>query len=234
MELRGLREHARRVFQRGWTVVVSGIGGALGLVSLATTPAKGPFVPTWLWISLLVGGILIGQFLAFRDVRKERDEARADSRRRFDVVRYRFQLDSLAGGPTTAKLEGKEEPETGYHFHLIFVNGGTEVLEYYVERLRITVGNHTSTEEQFGSNGGIILPGRAGSFFAHWIPAPVGDPVAGRGEYVIRYGHPSGGPRFRTRHAFNIAWQSAPGQLTPTWITVGEITHDVVESEGSP
>jgi hypothetical protein len=240
-----LGEYSHRVWQRGWAIVVSGIGGALGLIALTVPPHTvastaiapahtSPLVPTWLWLSLLLGGIMVAQFLAFHDVRMERDAAHREIQQRFDSIRYRFEMTGLTGGAVKAQVDGMDGPQTGYLFGLVFANGGAEMLQYEVESLDITVGTHSSPDNGFSSSGGVILPGRNTRFRCPWIPSPIGDGdvlPAGRGEYVVSYGHPSGGTRFSTRHKFVIGWESnLEGVTEATWLDDGAITHEIVST----
>jgi hypothetical protein len=163
-----LREYARRVGRRGWAVVVSGIGAVLGLISLVVPPPAGPnpqpLVPTWLWLVLFLGGIALAQFLAFHDVRLQRDASRADASLRLDSVRYRFVLEALDGHAALGSKAG-EEPRPGYQFVLTFANAGLEPMYYKVESMTISMGGFTADPaEVFSSDDGIILPGAACCF----------------------------------------------------------------------
>lgn len=238
-----LREYGRRVWQRGWAVVVSGIGGILGAIALVvpghtvaatkTTPAHvSPLVPTWLWLTLLVGGFTVAQFLAFHDVRVERDAARTELRTRLDAIRYRFQMEGLGGNVVTAVRLPATVPEPGYRLWITFANGGIDVLEYEVESCVITLGTHAADPGlDFDSTGALILPGRDHRFSYHWICAPTDPPLVGHGEYTVVYGHPSGGPRFRTHHKFGIGWEVENGVASPFWTTKGTISHDPVPND---
>jgi hypothetical protein len=228
------------VWRRGWLVIVSGIGGVLGLIALVvpghtvaatpTTPAHStPLVPTWLWLTLLLGGLMVAQFLAFHDVRKERDAARTELRTRLDAIRYRFQMVALGGSVGMGVRAHTTVPEPGYSLWITFANGAMDVLEYEVESYILTLGNHAADPGlDFDSRGGLILPGHEHRFSYHWICAPIDQPLAGQGEYTVVYGHPSGGPRFRTRHKFAIGWQVENGVASPIWTTQGTISHDPV------
>jgi hypothetical protein len=233
------REHARRVRQRGWVLIVSGVGGVLGLIALTVPPSTGkhpgPLIPTWLWVSLIVGGVVVAQFLAFHDVRKERDAVTADMQARFNSIRYRFQMQALRGTAASRIVE-TGPPEDGYRFWFEFLNGGTEALEYEVEQMSITIGSHTSPVGlDLESASAIILPGRVHQFYYNWIPAPIGQLLTGTGEYSVVYGHPSGGTRFCTEHRFVIGWtenRDPQGDVIGreiNWITQGRITHEPVE-----
>jgi hypothetical protein len=67
-------EYAKYVARRWWFVAVGVIGGVLTIVTLVASIV----VPTWLGVVILVGGLTIAQFLAFKDMRDERDMARAE------------------------------------------------------------------------------------------------------------------------------------------------------------
>jgi hypothetical protein len=180
---------------------------------------------------LFLGGIALAQFLAFHDVRLQRDASRADASLRLDSVRYRFVLEALDGHAALGSKAG-EEPRPGYQFVLTFANAGLEPMYYKVESMTISMGGFTADPaEVFSSDDGIILPGRSVLFHYHWISAPLDldAPLPlGTGDYDVIYGHPSGGTRFRTRHRFQIAWTIRPGQPPETrWTTEGTVSHDI-------
>lgn len=229
-----LVEHGRRVRSRAWAIVVSGIGGVLGLITL-TVPASAskhprPLVPTWLWLSLLIGGVVVAQFLAFHDVRKERDAARQEMRDRFDQLRYRLKLSGLFAtiGPL---LDSNGVPGNPVCiFTLEFLNGSPDVIEFDVEQLSIALGTHTANPtDVWGSTSQIVLPGRTANFTYHAIEVPqlpIKD--GGLADLIVVYGHPSGGRRFRMRHKFEIGWlrESQTGNTTPRWTDKGPVTHE--------
>jgi hypothetical protein len=215
-------------------LIVSGVGGVLGLISLTVPPEAGihphAFVPTWLWVGLLLGGIMVAQFLAFHDVRKERDNALTDLATTFDSLRYRFQMAEFGGTPLTMQFVDERDPETGYDFQFLFTNGGTEVIEYGVESAQIVLSDGSSqlAEAEFTSTGGLVLPGTTTVFTYHWIPASIDPLLAGRGSYTVIYGHPSG-PKFRTHHVFVFTWITSAGTGPRVrWLTIGKITHEPV------
>lgn len=81
--LASLREFCIRIARHVYTLLVGLIGGILGLVSTvysAARPKAAPPVSLWLWLPLLAGGLLVTIFLAFHDVRTERDKARVQIR----------------------------------------------------------------------------------------------------------------------------------------------------------
>ena len=97
---RSFGEHPRRVpAPTGWALIVSGVGGVLGLISATVEPSNTThptaLVPTWLWMVLLFGGVIVAQFLAFHDVRKERDAVKREMAERFSNIRYRFAMVGL-------------------------------------------------------------------------------------------------------------------------------------------
>jgi hypothetical protein len=69
-------EYARYVGRRWWFVVVGVVGGVLTVVALVASIV----IPTWLGIVILVVGLSVAQFLAFKDMRGERDKALEASR----------------------------------------------------------------------------------------------------------------------------------------------------------
>jgi hypothetical protein len=231
-----LREYMGRVWQRGWAVIVSGIGGVLTMLSAVVPPSASahphPVIPLWLGLTLLIGGLFVAQFLAFHDVRKERNAARTELRTRLDAVRYRFEMGALGASVGMGVRPNTTVPEPGYHMWIMFVNGGLDVLEYEVESCVITLGNHAADPGlDFESRGALILPGRDHRFSYHWICAPIDPVLVGQGEYTVVYGHPSGGPRFRTHHKFAIGWHVESEATSPIWTTQGKISHERVPDD---
>jgi hypothetical protein len=68
-------EYVQQVSRHWWSVVVGVAGGVLFLTSLFVNIS----IPTWLGAAILLVGFSIAQFLAFKDMRQERDEARRAS-----------------------------------------------------------------------------------------------------------------------------------------------------------
>ncbi len=237
---RSLQEHGQKLLRWWWALVVSGIGGVLGLIAITVpSPKEGRvLIPTWLWVTLLVGGIFVAQFLTFHDVRKERDVIKLDMERRFDSLRYRFQMGALIGGPTKFVDTDGAGAQPGYQLALTFENGALEPLAYEVESFTVNIGGRTASPGlSWGNTGALILPGHSATFFYHPILTE-GDPQpqGGDGEYTIRYGHPSEHLRFQTHHRFKIGWgvlaepssESSGSTVAaiPRWTTIGDITHE--------
>jgi hypothetical protein len=65
-------EYGRHVWRYWWLVVVGGVGGVLSLVSLVASIV----IPTWLGVVVLLVGLSVAQFLAFKEMRHHRNEAR--------------------------------------------------------------------------------------------------------------------------------------------------------------
>lgn len=65
---RSLSEYLRRVVAHWWALVVGAAGGLVEIVS----PVTGWSPPTWAWVTLLLGGVVVAQFLAFHDLFNER------------------------------------------------------------------------------------------------------------------------------------------------------------------
>jgi hypothetical protein len=206
-----LAEHAGRGWRRGWAVIVSGIGGVLGLISLTVPSPKAgqPLIPAWLWATLLVGGIVVAQFLAFHDVRKERDDIKQSMQTRFDALRYRFEVKGIIGRPGVASMADGTSKHS-YRFELVFSNASLEVLEYEIESVAIEVGGVTAPAEADPYPGGsILLPGSDKTLIYRDIiaPQPKFLPPDGSCDLVVNYGHPTGGQWFRMHQMFTISWE---------------------------
>lgn len=236
-----VREHGRRVRQHWWALVIAGAGAVLGAIALAVpAPANGkPVVATWLWLALLLGGIIVAQFLSFDEVRIERDDARRTLEERLDAIRYRFVMQALDVLIGTALFLDSGGPFEGYKFTLTFINAGLDPMYYAVEQMAISIGGHTADPGlEFGSADGILLPAIPRQFSYHFIKAPIPDPEngvlpLGQGEYTIAYGHPSEAPRYRVRHRFEISWTVTPeNRPLVTWTDIGTAIHEAIpESE---
>ena len=87
--LTSLREFCSRVVRHVYSFGVGVVGGVLGVISAVYSdvrPKAPTLIPLWVWLSLLSGGFLVATFRAFNDVRVERDEARSETKWRFDVA----------------------------------------------------------------------------------------------------------------------------------------------------
>lgn len=225
-------EYGERVWARWWSLIPAGVGAVLGLIALAEQSSiKHGFVPTWLWLTLLLGGLTVAQFLAFHDVRIERDKALQDEAEKFNAYQYRFQMTGVLGQPTTFIDDPASPGKPGYRITLVFANGSTEVMEYEIESVTIVLGGYTSTMD-IDNAIGIILPGQRANFICSSIYAPIDPVLSGEGQYTVKYGHPASVDRFVTHHIFKIGWdvyKSPTGQTQGygvDWHTMGHITDE--------
>lgn len=193
-------------------------------------------IPTWLWVTLLVGGIVVAQFLAFHDVRKERDDVKRVMQAKFDALRYRFEVKGIIGHLGMANM-GDGTSKHGYRFELVFTNASLEVMEYEIESVVIEVGGVTAPAEvdPSPSRGTIILPGNDKTLIYRTILAPKPKllPPDGSCAIVVKYGHPTGGQWFRMRHEFTISWEGETweggGRLRAGMQTRIKPTHELAE-----
>jgi len=233
-------EYVTLVGKRWWAIVVSVAGGVLGLIAIAVPSHKvgQPLIPTWLWLTLLFGGIAVAQFLAFHEVRKDRDAARAEVTTRFDQVKFRFQLVRVEARFLKHILWAGETHE-GCDFKLVFLNGGIDVLEYVLEKVSIQLGGKGfSHDPRVPSAPALILPGREHTFLCPHVVVPVPipnvipehDALLGTGEYTAWYAHPEGANRFRVHQQFKIGWNFDPASAyyESFWATDGPVTHELV------
>jgi len=233
------QEYGRRVWQRGWVLIVSGIGGVLTLISATVTPGEShpgqhahPIIPLWLGLTLLIGGIMVAQFLAFHDVRKERDTASRELTTRLDALWYRFDVTGIEPKFARMRRGTNGELEQGWSFWLTFTNGAVDALEYEIEMLSVVLDGRT-TEHPLTSPTGVVLPGRDSRFHYSWLPCPLKEVLDGFCEYTIVYRHPTGGPAFRTHAKLSISLEvnmEEEGKIswTSAWVLDGNVTHDPV------
>jgi len=210
--LTGLREFCSRVVQQVYSFGVGVVGGVLGVVSAVygdVRPKAPTLVPLWVWLSLLSGGLLVATFRAFNDVRIERDEARSETKWRFDVMRYALQP---AGVPVTllpaaSGTLGRLDLEVG----LRLANNSAEYLQYEMEHMTVTIESRTVGNPEFANRGVIIAPGRYDVFKFPTIRNVDGDWREGTLDYAVRYGHPSARLQFRKTQTLKLTAQREPG-----------------------
>jgi hypothetical protein len=229
-----LREYLRRVFHHAVSTILSVIGGVLGFASLIAAPSAKhrPFLRPQIWIPLLIGGFVIAQFLAFLDVRRERNALQHDMNRRFNNVKHRFELSNVTGKSRIRRVAGTPD-QPGYQFFAHFLNGGDEVLKYEIERFEIELDGHARVAvETRMANDGYILPGRTKNV-DFWVDTELNEVVAGTCDLVARYSHSSGGREFRSTQSFRIGWEFEPiptGTPVPPptmlWFPTGAPRHD--------
>jgi hypothetical protein len=65
---RSLSEYLRRVGAHWWALAVGAAGGLVGIVTVVT----GWSLPAWVWVTVLLAGVVVAQFLAFHDLFNER------------------------------------------------------------------------------------------------------------------------------------------------------------------
>lgn len=56
-----------------WAIVITGVGGLMGLLTAIFPNVQ---IPSWVWVFILVLGLMIAQFLAWHTIRLERDRLR--------------------------------------------------------------------------------------------------------------------------------------------------------------
>src|ERR1700737_1827764 len=88
----GVTEYLKLVFRRWWFGATGILAGVLWLASLIVSI---PAIPRWVWVVAFAGLLFLAQFLAFSDVRNQRD----DTKRRLELVRPAPTL-SLLRRPT--------------------------------------------------------------------------------------------------------------------------------------
>ena len=186
--LTSLREFCSRVVRQVYYFGVGVVGGVLGVISAVygdVRPKAPTLIPLWLWLSLLSGGFLVATFRAFNDVRIERDEARSETKWRFDVMRYALQP---AGVPVTllpaaSGTLGRLDLEVG----LRLANNSAEYLQYEIEHMTVTIESRTVGNPEFANRGVIIAPGRYDVFKFPTIRNVDGDWREGTLDYAVRY-----------------------------------------------
>ena len=74
----------------GFSVLIGGLGGIQDITEALSDDIV---VPTWVWVSIIVAGLMAAQFLAWRDMRIEKD-----ARRKYEILQetlHKFALHNL-------------------------------------------------------------------------------------------------------------------------------------------
>jgi hypothetical protein len=72
-----LKEYTREVGKRWWAMLMGGVVAIVGVIDYFCEDFIIP-IPTWGWFAMAVFFLFIAQFLAFHQVRKQRDELKKD------------------------------------------------------------------------------------------------------------------------------------------------------------
>lgn len=210
--LSSLREFSVRIFRHIYSFVIGVIGGVIGVASAIyadVRPKAPPLVPLWVWLPLLAGGFLVATFGAFHDLRVERDEAKSETKWRFDAMRYALQP---AGVPVTLSPAangtlGQLDIEVG----LRLANNSAESLRYEMEHITVTIESRTVGNPQFTNRGVIIAPGRYDVFSFPTIRNIDAGWREGTLDFAVRYGHPSSRLQFRKSQRLRLTAEREPG-----------------------
>jgi len=132
----------------------------------------------------------------------ERDEAVCEIEHRFEAQRFALAIDGI-----DATLHPTNNPSAGgIQFGLVLANNSDEPLRYEIENIHIgTQQRWQSTDDVPPLNRSGIIPPHATAQY----PAPVMHGLhqpwqMGELECTVRYGHPSGPPRYRTARRYRI------------------------------
>jgi hypothetical protein len=211
-----LTEYTHRGVRHGFAILVGGVGGVLGLVSLAVN------IPAWIWGTLLAVGVVYAQWQTFDDVRRERDAARKELQARLSDVRFGLVLEGLDLGIDVATA-GPPPMLCNIQVSLILGNGVLEPIEYVIESIDLQIADLTAADPQFLTHGGRILPGRT-QHFRHPTIEGISltesrAPIAGELTFVARYSHAAGGPSFRQRRSIALTITTSLGSDLPTGVS---------------
>ena len=69
---KSLKDYGKAVSRRLWWLVISGLVTIVGTIQVVFASLA---LPWWLWLTLAFVALVIAQYLAFHDVRMERDQA---------------------------------------------------------------------------------------------------------------------------------------------------------------
>lgn len=200
-----------------------------GVLWIAKETAHWPdgYLP-WL---LVLGAVLfaIASFLRFREMQLQRNEAIRELGRRFDRLRYRFELSEI-------RMDWSLNPGGAEHRACRLVtllrNSSSEPLEYEVVRVIYWLGMMTADSDQHPVKViHIAQPEVPTSLFWPWITKATREEVcaAFMCQLEVLYRHPSGGPQFRLKTKFEVQPANFGDDGWPTswiWIYQSGPTHD--------
>ncbi|MCA1701914.1 MAG: hypothetical protein LC808_01030 [Actinobacteria bacterium] len=189
-----------RVLWRHWKAAVMAWLGTAGLV-FGTTLVSTLDWPAWVWLFVALSGVFFAQYRAWRDAHFRVLTLSHEIRQRFDSVKYGLLFDRAV---ITVRLR-REDQEPGVHVGISLKNGATEPLVFDVESMNVTLDSYTLTEPTFDTSGAILAPDQGYFYWFPWFDGlEVRRGMKGTIDYVVLYGHPEQGPRFRLEHRQEI------------------------------
>lgn len=214
-----VREFGNKVIRHVYFLAVGVVGGILAIIdSVSAASAKAnttPFsIPLWVWLPLLAAGFLVAIFLAFHDVRMERDRARSTINSRLQDMRNALRVDGVScigrsgvGGTVDADLI------------LTVANDSDEEISYEVEDASTVIAGKSGKQRRSGSRAAVIRPHGTNNFKC---PTVRGLPLNWQGDglvgLTVRYGYVSSPPQYRVQWEYQLSFSRTPG--SPTRIDV--------------
>lgn len=209
-----------------WVSFVVFIGtGILWLVShIQNWP--GGYLP---WMLTLAAVLLaVSSFLNAQRFMQERDRMSAELSNYLDSTRYAIQFESLAF--TDLMVSANEiDLVQPFQFILTLRNVSAYPVEFQITSADFTIGIQNS--DPVSDRGGITLAGAQMSYRCGLLSGVTHNAIrlGGEGEYVIRYGHPSRGFQYVTKHKFLIQPVFSTSSFSPdrwNWISTEGPTYE--------
>jgi hypothetical protein len=210
-----------------WSRALRGAGGLsfrlltlYGFVAVITTVPLLASVfgslPVWIPVAVGLTALLgvVGES-AYRENRRTEDrleELEAATTARFDTMRYALVLDNM---DSRVWVASEQSVRASVSIGLVFTSATADVLEFKVESMSVELhGGLTAppSSSQIAQQGARIVHGQQKTYAFPAIPdVAVRALTGGRVEYVVIYGHPTGGQWYRRRHEFEFAWHRKVG-----------------------
>jgi hypothetical protein len=202
-------EYVRAVVRHVYFLLVGLVGAALTVLSLVL-----PTVVRVVGFGLLAFGLIGAQFLAWREIRDERDKSLRSLADLHSSLRFTFSLSKvfweLSPGDGTVNVQ----------IGLVFENTSTAVLEYEIQSIAVIVNERTVLDPGFHTRGTRIPVGRDDMFRFPFITAidyEPGTPLTAEIEFAAAYGLP-GELKYRLRRRIISEALAQPGENYPGYV----------------
>jgi len=182
----------------------------LSLVALTTGKTLG--LPWWGWLNLAGLGLFVASFFSWREVARERDEAKAARDRLLRGVQFGLYLE-------TVNL-GLDRPAGHVQPTLVLTNSADVPIEYRVTRFSAVVQGraHPDAATEMANDGGFIHAGRTRMFrHANIAGVDFSQAIDGTIDAEVRYFHPAEEGVTEFSYLFSVAFEYHPATAAVTW-----------------